>query len=71
MIRYVRILERLKEAGYSSYKLQMDGLLSHSIMTKLRNNQPVGLTTIDTICRLTGCQPGELLEYVADNQAHK
>ena len=67
MIRYVRILERLKEAGYSSYRLQVDGLLSHSIMTKLRNDQPVGLATIDTICRLTGCQPGELMEYVPDD----
>ena len=59
-------MEKLRDSGYSSYRLFKERLLSQSTITKLNNDLPVTVTTIDTICRLTGCQPGELMEYVPD-----
>jgi len=58
------ILAQLKAAGYSTYRIRKDKLLSESTVQKLRNKEPVSWENIATICRLLGCQPGDILEYV-------
>lgn len=67
MIRYKDVLSKLKSAGYTSYTIRQQGLVSQKTLTALRNNEPVSTTTIDTLCRLLGCQPGDLLEYIEDS----
>lgn len=67
MIIYRDVLERLKECGYSSYRIRKENILPQSTMTKINQNLPVNLSTIDTICRLIDCQPGDILEYVPDD----
>lgn len=66
MIVYKNVLEKLKAAGYSTYALCKNGLISQGVLTKIRHNEPINLSTIDTICRLTKLQPGDLIEYVED-----
>ena len=57
------IMEALKEAGYSSTRLRNEKLMGESYMTQLRRGELVSWATIDTICRLLNCQPGDFLEY--------
>lgn len=64
MIVYNNIVERLADAGYSTYKIRKDKLLSESTMQKLRSGGTVTTETIDTLCRLLDCQPGDLMAYV-------
>lgn len=64
MIIYKDILLKLKAAGYTTYRIEREKLIGQATVTKLRNGDPVNLTTIDTICRLLNCQPGDILEYV-------
>lgn len=66
MIRYKDVIGKLRESGFTTYRLYKERLLPQSTLTKLNNDQPVTLSTIDTICRLTGYQPGDLMEYVPD-----
>ena len=68
MIVYGNIIERLAAAGYSSYRIQKEKLLSSSTMDRIRNNAPVNTETIDTICQLCDCQPGDLLRYVPEKR---
>lgn len=64
-IRYkIDILEALRKAGYTSYKLRTDKLMSESTIQKLRNAEMVALSNIEIVCRLLKCQPGDLIEYV-------
>ena len=64
-IRYkIDGLEALKAAGYSSTKLRNEKLMGESYMTQLRHGKLVSWATIETICRLLDCQPGDILEYV-------
>lgn len=58
------VLEALKEAGYSSTRLRKEKLLGESYMTQLRRGEMVSWKTIETICRLLNCQPGDIIEYV-------
>lgn len=66
MIVYHEILERLSAAGYTAYKLQREKLLPGSTMDRIRHNSPISTDTLDTICRLCNCQPGELLTWEPD-----
>lgn len=66
MIVYHEILERLAAAGYTAYKLQREKLLPGSTMDRIRHNSPISTDTLDTICRLCNCQPGELLTWEPD-----
>lgn len=60
------VLSALKEAGYSTYRIRKEKLLSESTVQKLRNRSPLAWENIETICELLHCQPGDLMEYVPD-----
>ena len=66
-IRYkIDVLEALKNAGYSSTRLRNEKIMGESYMTQLRRGQLVSWKTIETICMLLNCQPGDILEYIED-----
>lgn len=66
MIEYQDILGKLTRAGYSSYRIERERLIPGSTMDRIRRGCPINTTTIDTICRLCECQPGDLLRWVPD-----
>lgn len=64
MIVYkIDVLEKLKEKGYSQYVLRKENLLPQSTITRLRDEVIVSSTSLDVICKLLECQPGDILEY--------
>jgi putative transcriptional regulator len=65
MIRYkVNILEALKEAGYTTYRLQKEKLLSASTVQKIRHGDTsLTIENLNAICDMLECQPGDLLEW--------
>ena len=65
MIRYkINILEALKDAGYTTYRLQKGKLLSASTVQKIRYGETtLTIENLNTICDLLECQPGDLLEW--------
>ena len=62
----IDVLEALRQAGFTSYKLRTDKLMSESTVQKLRNGEMVALSNIEVACRLLKCQPGDLIEYVEE-----
>lgn len=67
MIIYKDLLGKLKVSGYTTTQIRRDKLISESALTRIRNNQSISIDTLDVICRLTGLQPGDLLEYRDDD----
>ena len=66
-IRYkFDVLEALKEAGYSTYKIRKEKILSESTVQAFRRGELVALDNIGRVCELLQCQPGDILEYTAD-----
>ena len=71
-IRYkVDILSKLKAAGYSSARIRTDKLIGQATLQQLRHGELTSWKTIDTICYLLHCQPGDLLEYVEEEAAEE
>lgn len=66
MIVYKNIIQRLKDAGYTTYRLQKEKLLGQETISKLRHGESVSIRTINTVCAMLNCQPGEILEYRPD-----
>ena len=66
-IRYkIDVLESLKAAGYTTYRLRQDKIMGERVIQQLRSKEIVSWNTIDKICALLACQPGDLVEYVPD-----
>lgn len=63
------ILAELKKAGYSSTKIRNEKLMGQATLQQLRHGDLVSWMNIETICRLLQCQPGDILEYVEEENA--
>lgn len=63
------VMELLKEKGFTSYRLRKEKLLGESTMSKLRNNGLPSWGELDMICHLLQCQPGDLVEFVQEEQS--
>ena len=66
-IRYkVDVIAALKEAGYNTTRIRKDKIMGEAMLQKIRSGQMVSWATLETICDLLGCQPGDLLEYIKE-----
>ena len=66
-IRYkVDIMAALKQRGYSSTKIREQKLIGQSYLQQIRHGELVSWKTLDTICGLLDCQPGDLIEHVKE-----
>lgn len=65
------VMDALKKAGYSSTRLRNEKLMGESYMQQLRRSELVSWKTIETICMLLNCQPGDLLEYLPEEVQEK
>lgn len=59
----IDVLAALNAQGYTTYKLRQDKLLGEATIQKLRARQGIAWGSIETICRLLDCQPGDLIYY--------
>ena len=69
MIRYkIDVLEKLKEKGYSTYKLTSESIFGAQTIQKFRKGIIVTSVPLDRLCKLLQCNVGDVLEYVEDEE---
>ena len=62
----VDILDLLRNAGYSTYRIRKEGILGEGTLTKIRAGQMISLENLGIICDLLGCFPWDLIESISD-----
>ena len=63
-IRYkVDVIATLKDAGYNTNRIRKEKIMGESMLQKLRSGQMVSWATLEMICSLLKCQPGDLIEF--------
>ncbi len=71
MVRF-RLAEILEKRGWTAYRLAQEADLTVPAAYRLADPshrvQRLDMTTLDTLCRVLGVQPGELLEYTPDRK---
>ena len=71
MIKYNDVLKKLSENGWSSYRLKEEAVIHSGTIDRLRTGMPITTETIDVICRLCKCQPGDFLTWVPDEEEYE
>ena len=64
-ISFRKLSAVMEEKGIKKYDLRKAGV-NAQILDKVLSNGNVDTRTIDKLCRLLGCQPGDIMEYVED-----
>lgn len=68
-IRYkIDVMIALKEKGYSSTRIREEKKIGQSYLQQIRHGELVSWKTIDTLCKLLDCQPGDIVEYIPDEE---
>lgn len=63
----MNVLEKLKESGYSTYRLRKEKLLAESTIQSIRDGNLVSWENMGRLCALLDCQPGDIAEYVKES----
>lgn len=64
----IDVLAALKERGYSSARIRNEKLLGQSYLQQLRKGELVSHACLAKLCELLQCQPGDILEYQAEEE---
>ena len=69
-IKYDKLLVLLKEKGYNTTKIRRENVMSQSAWQKIRTGTgDIDTRTISKLCAVLNCQPGDIMEYVAEEDA--
>ncbi|MGN1139330.1 MAG: helix-turn-helix domain-containing protein [Ruminococcus sp.] len=63
------IIAKLKEQGYTTYQIRKEKIFSESTLQKFRQKQMISAENLDTLCKVFNMQPGEIIEYIPDDEA--
>ena len=58
------VIAALKAAGYNTNTIRKEKIMGEAMLQKIRSGQMVSWATLETICGLLDCQPGDLIEYI-------
>lgn len=68
-ISFDRLIDLLQQKGYTTYRIRKENLMSQSAWQKIRTGTgDIDTRTIEKICRILDCQPGDIMEYVPDDR---
>lgn len=67
-ITYNKLLRIFDERGITSYTMRKENIIGQATWKKVREGGHIDTRTIDALCAYLHCQPGDILEYVADEK---
>ena len=67
-IVYNKLINLMQKRGITSYTMKKDNIIGQATFKKIKEGGDIDTRTIAKLCALLGCQPGDILEYVADEQ---
>ena len=65
----VDIMDMLKAAGYTSYRIAKENIFGSATVTKFRRHGLPSWNELDKLCRLCKCWPWDIIEYIDDTSA--
>lgn len=67
-IKYDKLLELMKQKGITSYTIRQNKIIGQATYKKIKEGGDIDTRTIAKLCELLGCQPGDILEYVPEEE---
>ncbi len=66
-IKFDKLFSLMKKRGLSTYRIRKENIISQSALTSLNNDKGVTTNTINKLCKILNCQPGDIMEYVDED----
>lgn len=70
-ISYEKLFALMKEKGLTTYRIRKEKIISENALTSMRAGKSVTIDTIARLCKALDCQPGDILEYVPDDETEQ
>ena len=67
-IKYDKLLELMKQKGITSYTIRQNKIIGQATYKKIKDGGDIDTRTIAKLCELLNCQPGDILEYVPEEE---
>lgn len=67
IISYKPFFTTLKKKGIAQYKLETEYGVSKETVDNLRHNRSITLYTVEELCKILGCVPWEIFEFVQND----
>ena len=67
-IVYDKLLALMESKGLTTYQIRKNKIISESTLQNIRQGKRITTDTIASLCDALDCQPGDILEYVPDNE---
>lgn len=68
-IVYKKLFDKLEKNGWTTYRIRKEKLIGQATLTALKNGTGgLDSKTINKLCEVFLCQPGDLMEYVPDDK---
>ena len=67
-IIYDKLIALMKEKELTTYKIRKENIISQSALTAIKNGKSVTTDTIAKLCKALDCQPGDMMEYVEEQE---
>ena len=68
-IKYDKLFTLLKENGFNTTRIRREKIIGQGTLTAIkRGTGGLDAKTISRLCALLNCQPGDIMEYVPDEQ---
>jgi len=67
--KYDRLFALMEKKGITTYYLRKHGIVGNETLRKLKNNTgTIDTRTLDNLCSLLGCQPGDIMEHIPSTE---
>ena len=69
-LSYVKLFALMDAKGINKHYLRLNGFNS-KVVDRLVKEAHVNTSTVEKLCALLNCQPGDIMEYVADDPGNE
>lgn len=70
-VKYDKLFLLMKQKGLTTYRIRKENIISQSALQSLREGKSVTIDTIASLCKVLNCQPGDIMEYIPDQEEGK
>ena len=67
-IKFDKLFSLMKKRELSTYRIRQENIIPQGTLTSLKNNKSVTTDTINKLCKILNCQPGDIMEYVDEDE---
>ena len=69
-IKFDKLFSLMKKRELSTYRIRQENIIPQGTLTSLKNNKSVTTDTINKLCKILNCQPGDIMEYVDEDDTN-